>query len=223
MNDGPGDSIVKVLQNGIARDTESFQTLLLRRCQHHTTLDRAFLFGGESECVAVGLPPHIRCLLLYPPRLLPKPLRTPMLRFERWTSCKKQWRRSKPVSRAIFASIKTALSQCSSEVHPSKTGKVQLARDYFESKLTMPVLQAVLEVINRPDLRNTNWKNLSTSRATRFRNYDVFVHGQSQSADDVVESKLTMPVSRSFRGDKPTRSEKYQLEKPFHLEGNQLQ
>ena len=53
----------------------------------------------------------------------------------------------------------------------------------------MPVLQAVLEVINQPDLRNTNWKNLPTPRATGFRNHDVAKSGQSQPADDVVESK----------------------------------
>ena len=58
----------------------------------------------------------------------------------------------------------------------------------------MPVFQAVLEVINQPDLRNSKWKNLPTSRATSFRNHDVAKSGQSEPADDVVASKLTMPV-----------------------------
>ena len=58
----------------------------------------------------------------------------------------------------------------------------------------MPVFQAVLEVINQPDLRNTNWKNLPPSRGTSYSKHDVTKSGQSQPADDVVESKLTMPV-----------------------------
>ena len=76
----------------------------------------------------------------------------------------------------------------------ARTGQSQPADDVVESKLTMPVLQRVLEVIDPPDLRNTNWKNLPTSRATSFRNHDVAKSGQSHPADDVVESKLTMPV-----------------------------
>ena len=55
----------------------------------------------------------------------------------------------------------------------ARTGQSQPADDVVESKLTMPVLQAVLEVIDPPDLRNTNWKNLPTSRATSFSNHDV--------------------------------------------------
>ena len=74
----------------------------------------------------------------------------------------------------------------------AKTGQSQPADDVVESKLTMPVLQ--LEVINQPDLKNSKWKNLPTSRATSFSNHDVAKTGQNQPADDVVESKLTMPV-----------------------------
>ena len=76
----------------------------------------------------------------------------------------------------------------------AKSGQSQPADDVVESKLTMPVFQAVLEVLNQPDRRNTQWKNLPTSSASSFRNHDVAKIGQSQPADNVVESKLMMPV-----------------------------
>ena len=96
----------------------------------------------------------------------------------------------------------------------TKSEQSQPADDVVESTLTMPVLQAVLEVINQPDLRNSSWKNLPTSRATSFSNHDVAKAGQSQPADDVVKSTLTMPAS-SFGDDKPTRSEREISERQF--------
>ena len=99
-----------------------------------------------------------------------------------------------------WKSLPTSRATSFSNHDVARTGQSHPGDDVMESKLTMPVFQAVLEVINQPDLRNTNWKNLPTSRATRFNKHDVAKTGQSQPADDVVASRCTMPVFQAALG-----------------------
>ena len=102
--------------------------------------------------------------------LLNQSLRCPLLKLINQPDLRNTTWKNLPTSRATsFSNYDVA-----------KSGQSQPADDVVESRLTMPVLQAVLEVINQPDLRNTTWKNLPTSRATGFSNYDVAKSGQAE-------------------------------------------